>query len=277
MTASKNNLVLGLIAISTMLLGLSVLLMGHHKQLLLTTDFYHLTKLFSGNAFSYLAGAIFILCALLSIICIKKPELNKALAVLLIMMSSVPLLSLFSASMWIESLGGFPAIGSGQGVIKYFALLSIGILFASNKLTNKSQQWLAILPVVIVLLWIGGMKFTALEAKGIEDLVQSSPLMSWMYLLWDVQTTSNIIGVYDIMALLLLIAAIYKPKLLWPALLMSGAVFVVTQTFLISWSGALSAETLLSTGGHFLIKDLWFIANLIMFYQLNQQGKADNS
>jgi len=54
--------------------------------------------------------------------------------------------------------------------------------------------------------------------------------------------------------------------LLWPALLMSGAVFVVTQTFLFTWGAALSTETLLSTGGHFLIKDLWFIANLVLVY-----------
>lgn len=277
MTLTNKNLALVLIALSTALLGLSVLLMGHHKHLLLTTDFYHLTKLLSANTFSYIAAFALLLCSTLSFLSIEKPQLKKPLAMLLIIISLVPLLSLLSASMWIESLGGFPAIGSGQGVIKYFALLSIGILLTTDKLTNKSQQWLAILPVIIVLLWIGGMKFTALEAKGIEDLVQSSPLMSWMYLLWDVQTTSNIIGVYDIIALLLLIGAIYNQKLLWPALLMSGAVFVVTQTFLITWSGALSAETLLSTGGHFLIKDLWFIANLIMFYQFNQQSKADNS
>ena len=32
--------------------------------------------------------------------------------------------------------------------------------------------------LVIVLLWIGGMKFTAYEAEGIRPLVANSPLMS---------------------------------------------------------------------------------------------------
>ena len=35
--------------------------------------------------------------------------------------------------------------------------------------------------LVIVLLWIGGMKFTAYEAEGIKPLVANSPLMGWVY------------------------------------------------------------------------------------------------
>lgn len=77
--------------------------------------------------------------------------------------------------------------------------------------------------------------------------------MSWVYQMWDLQTTSNLIGVYDLIALVLLGLAIYIPKLVLPAIAMSGAVFLVTQTFLFSWHAALSAETLLSTCGHFLI------------------------
>ena len=35
--------------------------------------------------------------------------------------------------------------------------------------------------VVLVLAWIGGMKFTAYEAMGIQPLVALSPLLSWVY------------------------------------------------------------------------------------------------
>ena len=35
--------------------------------------------------------------------------------------------------------------------------------------------------LVLVLLWIGGMKFTAYEAEGISGLVANSPLMAWAY------------------------------------------------------------------------------------------------
>ena len=37
--------------------------------------------------------------------------------------------------------------------------------------------------LVIVLLWIGGMKFTAYEAAGIAPLEIHSPLVSWAYCL----------------------------------------------------------------------------------------------
>ena len=35
--------------------------------------------------------------------------------------------------------------------------------------------------LVIVLLWIGALKFTAYEADGIQPFVANSPLMSWGY------------------------------------------------------------------------------------------------
>ena len=35
--------------------------------------------------------------------------------------------------------------------------------------------------LVIVLIWIGGMKFTAYQAEGIRPFVANSPLMSWVY------------------------------------------------------------------------------------------------
>ncbi|WP_274053436.1 DUF417 family protein [Thalassomonas haliotis] len=249
-------------------MGLSILLTGSHKHITLVTDFYAVTDLLPASVFNALAALAFIASAILALLAIRAPELRPVLAYLLLAVSLVPLVSLFGQSRWIDALGGFPAIGSGQGVIKYFALLSIAVLLLRPQLPRRQAIWISIFPVLLVLLWIGGMKFTALEAKGIEDLVLSSPLMSWMYQLWDVQTTSNIIGVYDLVAVLLLIAAIYYQKLVLPAILMSGMVFVVTQTFLVSFSPSLSAETMLTGTGHFLIKDLWFIANLALFYPL---------
>ena len=34
--------------------------------------------------------------------------------------------------------------------------------------------------LALVLIWIGGMKFTSYEAMGIQPLVATSPLMSWL-------------------------------------------------------------------------------------------------
>lgn len=266
------NLILVIIAISTSLLGLSISLMGHHKHIELITDFYAITQFMPNRAFNTIAVLGLLTVAALALISIKHTRFIPLLGYALIAISAIPLLSLLGSSMWIDSLGGFPAIGAGQGVIKYAALLFTGILFIRPDLPVNTKKWLSIMPVLLVLLWIGGMKFTLLEAKGIEDLVQSSPLMSWMYALWDLQNTSNIIGVYDLIAVALLVAAIFNGRLVIPAIMMSGAVFLVTQSFLVTWESALSTTTLLSTGGHFLIKDLWFIVNLIMFWQITQQA-----
>ncbi|WP_077285072.1 DUF417 family protein [Cognaticolwellia aestuarii] len=266
---------LTLLAISLGLLGSSILLMGHHRQIGLATDFFAISDLLPDVVFNQLAGLAFLAAAALSVLAIKHIELRAKLGALIIGLSIIALLPLLGSSMWIESLGGFPAIGSGQGVIKYFALLSIGIFLTKPYLESHKAIWLNAFPVVLVLLWIGGMKFTLLEAKGIEGLVSSSPLMAWMYGFWDIQTTSNLIGVYDILALSLVISAIFQQKLLIPAVLMSGAVFAVTQSFFLSFSGALSSETLLTTTGHFLIKDLWFIGNLLIFTTLIRNKSAN--
>jgi len=269
----NHRLTLSLIALSSALLAISMFLMGPHKSIDTTLNFYQLSPFISTQIANVVAAFTWLVIALVSIASIKKTQLISLLGYLIVAVSLVPLLSLFSSTMWIESLGGFPVIGAGQGVIKYFALFSLGLLFINSSFSKLTKLWLSIFPVMLVLLWIGGMKFTLLEAQGIEALVKSSPLMSWMYLFWDIQTTSNIIGIYDLLAVVLLILAIYKHQFVWPAILLSGAVFLVTQTFLITWDAALSSETFLSTGGHFLIKDLWFIANLIVFSQLIKQKK----
>jgi len=266
MKTSHLNFILLLIGISTALLGLSILLLGAHKHISLTTDFYLISDVLPAQVFNAIAAFAFISSAVLAFLSIKQANFRAILGYVLIVISIVPLGSLVSDAMWIASMGGFPVIGSGQGVIKYFALLSIGVLLIKRRFSPLITAWISIMPVLVVLLWIGGMKFTLLEAQGIETLVKSSPFMSWLYNFFSLQTTSNIIGVYDLIAVVILILAIYYPKLTAPAIMMSGMVFVVTQTFLISFSGSLSSETLLSTTGHFLIKDLWFLACLFFYY-----------
>lgn len=212
-------------------------------------------------------ASVFTILGALSFVAIRINALRKWLGLALVSFSILPLLTLFSDIHWIDSLGGFPAIGSGQGIIKYAALLALGLTLIPNFLCAHQLRWINYFPVALVLLWIGGMKFTLLEAQGIEDLVATSPFMSWMYSFMDVQQTSNVIGVYDIIALVLLgIGLVYRKFLLF-GVLMSGAVFVMTQTFLVSFSASVDQGVLTGTG-IFIIKDLWFIANLWVLFTL---------
>lgn len=50
----------------------------------------------------------------------------------------------------------------------------------------------------------------------------------------------------------------------------------MTQTFLITAPNALSSTTVLAGLGQFVIKDLWFIANLVIIYHLAVINKTPN-
>ncbi len=190
---------------------------------------------------------------------------QQILAVILILFSLLPIISLFGTQHYIPSLGGFPIIGSGQGVIKFFALVTIAITLWRWPVASASERfWLNFFPVALVLLWIGGMKFYSFEAKGIVDLVSSSPLLSWLYLIGDEQTASNLIGLYDWLGLFLLAAGYRWPQLFIFGFFMCGSVFFTTQTFLITFPDSWTAPTILSNSGVFIVKDLWFIANMIL-------------
>lgn len=267
MNKHLDNFILLLLVVSTALLGLSFGLGANDRAIERVAQFFLIESIIPTTVMSAVTGLLFAAVSVLAALKLKHFQVTQPLVLLLAILSIVPLLSLFSDSRWIASLGGFPAIGSGQGVIKYFALLAIALyLLKPNFLTERQIQLVNYFPVMLVLLWIGGMKFTELEAKGIEDLIAQSPLMFWLYDLFDVQMTSNLIGVFDIIALALLGLGLKYNKLLIPGILMSGSVFVVTQTFLFSTSGVFSADTVITGTGQFLIKDLWFIANLAVVY-----------
>lgn len=111
--------------------------------------------------------------------------------------------------------------------------------------------------LVLVFLWIGGMKFTIYEAEGIRPFVENSPLMSWLYQIFSVRQFSAILGVVEI-ALGLLIAT--RP--VWPRLsayssLVAAGMFVGTLSFIVTtpgWEPSLGFPAL-SVPGQFLLKD----------------------
>ena len=114
--------------------------------------------------------------------------------------------------------------------------------------------------LVIVLLWIGGMKFTAYEAEGIKPMVANSPLMGSVYRVMSVGGFSSLLGVVEI-AIGVLIAL--RP--VWP---MGSAVgsglaagmFLTTLSFLVTtpgWEPSLGGFPALSAmPGQFLLKDV---------------------
>jgi uncharacterized membrane protein YkgB len=126
-------------------------------------------------------------------------------------------------------------------------------------LVRKSGEFLIRYGLVIVLGWIGAMKFTAYEAEGIKTLVETSPFMSWMYKVFSIQATSNIIGVTEITAAVLIAIRPLSAKLSAAGSLLAVCTFLATLTFLFSlpgWEKSLGGFPALSGSGGFLLKDI---------------------
>ncbi|HET9625817.1 MAG TPA: DUF417 family protein [Kofleriaceae bacterium] len=107
--------------------------------------------------------------------------------------------------------------------------------------------------VVFLLVMIGLMKFTKEEAEGIKDFVANSPFMSWMYGAFGEQGASNVIGVIEIIAGVLMALRRWKPGLSGIGSLMASVTFLVTLSFLFTTPNALAPN---SPYGGFLMKDI---------------------
>src|SRR5262245_35670655 len=112
--------------------------------------------------------------------------------------------------------------------------------------------------LVLVLGWIGAMKFTSYEAEGIKALVETSPFMSWMYRVFSLQATSNVIGVAELTAAALIAIRPLSAKLSAIGSVLAVLTFMTTLTFLFSlpgWEKSLGGFPALSGSGGFLLKD----------------------
>src|SRR5882757_4389531 len=66
--------------------------------------------------------------------------------------------------------------------------------------------------MIVMLLWAGSYKMTVPGAEGIIPLVSNSPLISWHFKIFGPYLGSDIIGLTEIAAALLIVAGYFKPK-----------------------------------------------------------------
>ena len=118
--------------------------------------------------------------------------------------------------------------------------------------------------LVLILLWIGGMKFTAYEAEGIRPFVENSPLFAWTYPVFGVQGLSNLLGATEILVALLIAARPWLPLASAAGSLLAVGMFLGTLSFLLTtpgaWVGELGGFPALGVPGQFLIKDVALLA-----------------
>jgi uncharacterized membrane protein YkgB len=118
--------------------------------------------------------------------------------------------------------------------------------------------------LVLVIAWIGLMKFTAYEAAGIQPLVTNSPLMSWVYAIFSERAFSALLGVVEvaIAAMIALRPVSAKVSALGSGL--AAVMFLTTLTFILStpgWEASLGGFPALSAvPGQFIIKDIVLLA-----------------
>jgi uncharacterized membrane protein YkgB len=131
--------------------------------------------------------------------------------------------------------------------------------------------------LVIVVGWIGFMKFTAYEADGISTYVANSPLMSWLYGFMSHRGFSAVLGVVE-----LTIAILIAVRPFWPRASVIGSalgvgMFLTTLSFLATTPGVWEASAggfpaLSGFPGQFLIKDVALLG--ISLWSLGDAWKA---
>jgi len=131
--------------------------------------------------------------------------------------------------------------------------------------------------MIVMLLWAGSYKMTAPGAEGIIPLVSNSPLISWHFKLFGPYIGSDLIGLTEIAAAVMMIAGYWKPKAGIIGGLIACVMFFVTSTMVVTTPDAIIAVhgishmRYMSFLGLFLFKDV--ISLGVSFYLISDFGQ----
>jgi uncharacterized membrane protein YkgB len=118
--------------------------------------------------------------------------------------------------------------------------------------------------LVLVIAWIGFMKFTVYEAAGIQPLVANSPLMSWAYAIFSERAFSALLGIVEVAVAAMIALRPLSAKVSAIGSGLAVVMFLTTLTFILStpgWEPSLGGFPALSTvPGQFIIKDIVLLA-----------------
>ncbi|PWV56354.1 DUF417 family protein [Chitinophaga sp. S165] len=128
--------------------------------------------------------------------------------------------------------------------------------------------------MAVMLLWAGSYKMTNPGAEGIVPLVTNSPLISWHFKFFGPYIGSDLIGLTEITAAVLILIGLFKPKAGIVGGFIGVVMFFVTSTMVITTPDAITHVNgmgYLSFMGLFLFKDL--IALGASLYLISYFGK----
>ena len=132
---------------------------------------------------------------------------------------------------------------------------------ATSSWMELAGRELARYGLVVVVAWIGFMKFTVYEAEGIRPFVANSPLLSWVYGPLSVQGFSAVLGVVELAIALLIAARPLSPRVSAIGSALAVGMFLTTLSFFVTtpgvWESSAGGFPALSAfPGQSLIKDL---------------------
>ena len=114
--------------------------------------------------------------------------------------------------------------------------------------------------LVVVIAWIGVLKFTNSEAVRIQQYITHSPFMSWMAGVLNVRALSGVLGTIEIIAALLVAIGPWLPRSSAVGSALASLLFLTTLSFLFTTPGVgdptAGGFPALSALGQFLLKDL---------------------
>lgn len=125
---------------------------------------------------------------------------------------------------------------------------------------RNSGSFLIRYGLVVVLIWIGTLKFTQYEADGIRPFAENSPFFSWVFAFVSTGSFSNILGVIEITTGTLIALRPLSPNLSAIGSVAAILTFLTTLTFIVSTPGVIQDGWIFpfisGSPGQFLIKDL---------------------
>ena len=118
--------------------------------------------------------------------------------------------------------------------------------------------------LVVVIAWIGALKYTGYEAAAIQPLIAHSPMFSWLYSILSVREFAAVLGSVELVAALLIAIGPLAPRISVIGSAMGIALFLGTLSFLFTTPGVTGAPAggfpvLSVLPGQFLLKDLVLI------------------
>src|ERR1700761_6575954 len=93
--------------------------------------------------------------------------------------------------------------------------------------------------MIVMLLWAGAFKMTAPGADGIVPLVVNSPLIFWHFKVFGTYLGSDLIGVTEVIAGLLILSGMFRPKAGIVGAAIGVVMFFVTSAMIITTPGTI--------------------------------------